>query len=80
MNSATPNAFNKDLSNVMVSFADEDSKVNKSPSKPPKPAHPFTVISKQQSRPIKEILKAIVQSGIDFERITQEKDMKSKKI
>lgn len=81
MNSANIKSLNKDLSNVFNPFAEEDSKVKeKSPSKPPKPAlHPF-VLSAQPRRSTRDILKQIVQSGIDFERVVKERGWNPKKL
>ncbi len=81
MNSATnAQSPNKDLKNVMTeSLIDDDHKPSHSPSKP-KPTHPFVVLQKQETRSSKDILKAIVKSGVDFERIVQDKQMNPKKL
>jgi len=60
----------------------DDSKVrtSQSPSfKPPKPSHPFVAQSMPQKH-IKDILKQIVQSGIDFEKLLEENGIKQKRV
>ncbi|CDW77663.1 UNKNOWN [Stylonychia lemnae] len=73
---------NKDIQSVMNSFIEEDHKVQKSPvSKPPKAvSHPFVLNNTQQARGIKDIMKLIVQSGLDFERAVKERQLNPKRL